>query len=168
MTGKVVLLGLTVFLTLPVITSVVARGEIVNHCRPDGSGGFICTLERVDPAPPPPLTPELIKSIQQAICSQIPDVTYTMTPDEMTDAERNGGTATNEERPAPPGSQFVECETRLDRIGYSHMDQSAACSCLSIHAPSKEQQDASNAKKAADFEAGIAAQRRTGQGASTS
>jgi hypothetical protein len=128
MIGKVLSLA---FLTLPLITSGVAYGEMVNHCRPDGSGGFVCTLERVAPTPPPSLTPELINSIQRAIRNQIPDVPYTMTPDEMTDAERNGGTATNEERAAKPGSQFVVCEDRLNRIGYSHMDQSAACSGLS-------------------------------------
>jgi hypothetical protein len=48
---------------LSVITNGGARGEIANHCRPDGSGGFICTLERVGPAQPPPLTPELIDSL---------------------------------------------------------------------------------------------------------
>jgi hypothetical protein len=145
------------------LMSGMARGEVVNHCRPDGSGGFVCTLERVDPAPPPLLTSEKIKLIQQAIRNEVPDVPYTMTPDEMTDAERNGGTATNEERAAQPGSQFIVCEERLDRIGYNHLDRSQACSGLSIHAPTKEQQHAFDAKKAADFEAVLAAQRRQGE-----
>ena len=63
-----------------------------------------------------------------------------MTPDEMTGAERNGGTASNEERAAQPGSQFMECETRLRRIGYDHVSLEGVCSGLSIHAPTKEQQ----------------------------
>lgn len=96
--------------------------------------------------------------------SQIPDVPYTMTPDEMTGAERNGGTASNEERAAQPGSQFMECETRLRRIGYDHVSLEGVCSSgLSIHAPTKEQQAAFDAKKAADWQAALDAQRRSGE-----
>jgi hypothetical protein len=154
---------LPVVLTVAQITSGVARGEIVNHCRPDGSGGIICRLERVAPPPPPPLTPERIKSFQQIIRSQIPYVPYTMTPDEMTSMERYGGTASNEERAAQPGSQFMECETRLGRIGYSHVELETACSGLSIHAPTKEQQAAFEAKRDADLQAALDAQRRAGE-----
>jgi hypothetical protein len=154
---------LPVALAIPLMTSGVAGGEIVNHCSPDGSGGFVCRLERVAPPPLPPVTPELVKSFQQIIRSQIPDVPYTMTPDEMTSMERYGGTASNEERAAQPGSQLVECETRGYRMGYSHVDLEAVCSGLSIHAPTKEQQAAFEAKQAADFQAALDAQRREGE-----
>jgi hypothetical protein len=133
------------------------------HCRPDGAGGFVCSPERIAPPSPPPLTRERVKLIHQAIRSQIPDVPYMMTPDEMTDAERNGGTATNEERAAQPGSQFMVCEERLGRIGYGHADLTNACSGLSIHAPTKEQQATFDSKKAADFDAMLAEQRRQGE-----
>ena len=98
------------------------------------------------PPPLPPVTPELVKSFQQNIRSQIPDVPYTMTPDEMTAADRYGGTASNEERASQPGSQFMECEIRLRQLGYDHVSLENVCSGLSIHAPTKEQQAAFEAK----------------------
>ena len=47
---------LPVALAIPLMTSGVAGGEIVNHCSPDGSGGMICRLERVAPSPLPQVT----------------------------------------------------------------------------------------------------------------
>jgi hypothetical protein len=95
--------------------------------------------------------------IRNTLRSQIPTIPYIMTPDEMTDMERNGGTATNEERIAQPGSQFQECENRLARLGYGHADQSNTCNGLSIHAPTPKQQaeftKSKNAEDAARFAA---------------
>ena len=90
-------------LSLGVMTrSVAVHAQPVPHCRPDGSGGFICQPERVEPPEP---TPERIRSIRMMIRGQIPATPYTMTADEMTDQQRNGGTATNEERAAQPGGR---------------------------------------------------------------
>jgi hypothetical protein len=137
--------------------------QIVNHCRPDGAGGFICKLEREEPKGPPPLTKERIALIRQAIRNQIPTIPYTMTPDEMTAMERYGGTASNEERIAESGSQLEVCESRLRKTGYSHFDYGEACAGLSVKAPTPEQQTAFDQQQRDKFRAALDAQRRKGE-----
>lgn len=112
---------------------------------------------------PPVISDANAELIRGVIRNQIPAVPYVMTPDELTDQERNGGTSTNEERAAQPGSQFAECESRLYRIGYSHAEQSTVCSGLSIHAPTLSEQRAFDAAKHQDFYDQIAAQRHAGE-----
>jgi hypothetical protein len=140
-----------------------SKAQTVNHCRPDGAGGFICQLEQATLKGPPPMTPELAEMIRKVIRSQIAPVPYTMTPDELTDAERNGGTATNEERAAQPGSQFTVCEDRSQKIGYAHLTQASICSGLSLHAPSAKQQAAFLEKQQAEFQASLDVQRKAGE-----
>ena len=145
------------------LNSAAAHGQIVNHCRPDGAGGFVCQLERLPPKPPPELTPERIAEIREIIRSEIPTVPYEMTPDEETAMERYGGTATNEERAAQPRSQFAACEDRLDNMGCSHVDKAKTCTGLSIHAPTKEEQAAYDNARRAKFDAAMENQRRAGE-----
>src|SRR5690349_4243237 len=110
-------------LTAACVIAPTVQARVFNYCRPDGGGRFICEPEEVGTVTPPkrvppPLTTQIVELIHKSIQNQIPTIPYTMTSDEMTDAERHGGTATNEERAAQPGSQFVVCEDQLDELGY--------------------------------------------------
>ena len=109
------------------------------------------------------MTAERAALIRKSIREQIAAVPYVMTPDEMTDQERNGGTMTNEERVAQPGSQFAVCEERLGNLGNAHVDQATACSGLSIHAPTPDQKAAFDKKRQGAFQAALDAQRRAGE-----
>jgi hypothetical protein len=96
-----------------------AHGQVVNHCRPDGAGGFVCGLERLPPPGPPPMTDADASSFRGIIRSQIPDVPYLMTPDEMTAQLRSGSAELGRTRSVPHSPAVSLLNVKADSIGWA-------------------------------------------------